>query len=300
MYHYVRNAWETKFPGIHGENEAQFIEQVKFLKNRFHMLNAEELLMFLDGELKLDRDACVLTFDDGLKEHANFVTDVLHEHKIQGQFFIPTAGLSERYVLPVHKNHFLLAYLPIEEYTQRVNKILMERFPNQQTYVSNLAVKETYRWDNLPISKLKYLLNYQLPNPIRNEVLDIVFMHTFGDEDMFSKELYTSWEDLKNMVDGGMLIGGHSHRHNVLSSLSAENQEKDIVENLKLLRKHLVQKHWFFSYPFGKKYTYNKQTIKLLSENGIEAAYCTELSSSEYGIDPFQINRIDPKDIGKI
>lgn len=298
MYHYVRNFWETEFKGLKGETENQFIKQIRYLEGNYERATIEKIYDYLSGKYKPKKNLFVLTFDDGLKEHGNFVTDVLEKHQIEGQFFIPTKCIAEETVLPVHKNHFLLAYLGLREYEAMFKFSLSESYPGLDISMKDLVVKRTYRWDEIEVARFKYLINYKLPLNIRDEILNTVFKEVFEDESSFSKSLYLNDAELKNMRTAGMIIGGHSHSHNVLSSLSITEQFKDINQNLVLLKPYLSDQPLTpFSFPFGKKETYNNHTLDILKHQNVSLAYSTMVEDSREGSSLYEIGRVDPKDI---
>ena len=53
-------------------------------------------------------NSVLLTFDDGLKDHFQFVFPELKKHGISGVFFPPSLPIEENIVLDVHKIHFIL------------------------------------------------------------------------------------------------------------------------------------------------------------------------------------------------
>lgn len=298
MYHYVRNPLETSHKGIKSVTREEFRTQVEFLSTQYEMASVSSLVDYFAGNYFPKRDLCILTFDDGLKEHGGFVTEELSKRQIQGIFFIATMPLEESNVLPVHKNHFLLSDLGIQAYRDRFFAVLNERFPAADIDVDVVKVKKTYRWDDFDVASFKYLLNYKLHETVRDTVLDVVFNEAFGDQAAFSKELYLSYEELNRMIGEGMAIGGHSHKHRVLSRLNDVEQKEDISTCLQALRTHCVpQSHWTFSYPFGKKNTYSQYAIETLKQLGIELAFTTNISSSNASQSSFEIGRFDPKDI---
>lgn len=298
MYHYIRNFRETEFKGLKGETESQFIEQIKYLERNYERATTEKIHDYLSGTYKPKKNLYVLTFDDGLKEHGNFVTEVLDKHQIEGQFFIPTKCIDEETVLPVHKNHFLLAYLGLGQYEAMFRLALLERYPAQDVSIQDKIVQRTYRWDEIEVARFKYLINYKLPLSIRDEILDIVFKDVFDDEPSFSKSIYLNDLELQNMRSAGMVIGGHSHSHNVLSSLSKTEQFDDIYQNLALLKPYISDQVLTpFSFPFGKKETYNSHTLDILKQLNVSIAYSTIVEDSTEGSSRYEIGRVDPKDI---
>lgn len=298
MYHYVRNPEETLYKGIHAVREDKFIQQVNFLRANYEMATSESIKDFLLGNYQPKKDMAVLTFDDGLKEHGIFVTEVLAKYGIQGQFFIPTACITEGYVLPVHKNHFLLASLNFSYYKKRFIEVLKENYQDTLIEVDDQRAVRTYRWDTKEVATFKYLLNYQLPQPVRHHVLKIIFEQELGRETDFANSLYLSWEEIKEMQRKGMTIGGHSHRHDVLSSLSNEEQTLELTTCLELLNRNIANHTIFpFSYPYGKMSTFNEHTIACLKKHHVHYAYSTVIGDSISSTNPFILKRIDPKDL---
>ena len=77
--------------------------------SHYEMATMGSMLAFIEGKYHPKRDLCLLTFDDGLKEHYAEVMPILRERNIQGLFFIITRCPEEGRVVSVHKNHFLMA-----------------------------------------------------------------------------------------------------------------------------------------------------------------------------------------------
>ena len=81
---------------------------------------------FLTGKYVPRRDLCLMTFDDGVKEHYAQVTPLLAEQGIQGVFFLISACMEDGVVAPVHMNHFLTAHLGFKTYQSEFVQILRE------------------------------------------------------------------------------------------------------------------------------------------------------------------------------
>src|SRR6516164_2977386 len=90
MYHYVRDLPRTRFPRLNGMLTEDFRQQVTKLAAMYEMASIESALDFMTGEYRPRRDLCLLTFDDGLKEHFRDVTPILAEKRIRGVFFLIT------------------------------------------------------------------------------------------------------------------------------------------------------------------------------------------------------------------
>lgn len=298
MYHYVRDLPHTRFSRIKRMLTDDFRRQVGVMEGRYEMATVESALAFLGGGYQPARDLCLLTFDDGLKEHYAEVAPVLADRKIQGLFFLPTACLDESRVVAVHKNHFLMAALEFTEYRREFLGQLALLGPEVSTEVDSGKARATYRWDSLDVARFKYLLNFRLPEQLRGRILDALFARYLGEERAFARELYISWTEARRMQAQGMVMGGHSHNHVALATMDDAAQHADLHACAGLLRKHLSpQEHWPFSYPYGKNESFTPATVQALRECGFSFAFTTELGTNTAGTDLFTIRRIDAKDV---
>ena len=298
MYHYVRDLPNTRFPAIKGMLTRDFEAQVESLAGRYEMATLESALDFLAGSYLPRRDLCLLTFDDGFKDHYTDVLPILAQRGIQGLFFVVTSCVEEHKVLPVHKNHFLMAALGFEEYRDGVLKCLAELSADTSTDVDMATAQRTYRWDTPEVAALKYLLNFRLEEDLRDRLLDMLFAQHLGDEAEFSHQLYLSWEEAREMQSAGQLIGGHTHTHVPLARLDDERQRADLEKCACILRERVSpQTLWPFSYPYGKSDTFNTVSIQALRDLDFACSFSTEVGPNAPNTDPYAIRRFDPKDV---
>lgn len=297
-FHYVRDLPTSKFPRIKGRLLSDFQRQVRWLADAYEMATLESALAFVQGTYHPTRDLCLLTFDDGLMEHAELVTPLLAERRIQGVFFLTTACLEEHRVLSVHKNHFLMASLDFETYRDDVVRVVEEN-GIEVAPVDMEVAQRTYRFDTPEVASLKYLLNFRLSDASRQLVLNQLFTKHLGDEAAFARSLYLSWEQARDMQAAGMALGGHSHEHIALATLSFEDQARDLERSTRLLRDRLQpQSLWSFSYPYGTPGTaFNDTTVAALRELGYACAFTTVSRPITTGIDPFHLHRFDTTDL---
>ena len=63
------------------------------------------------------------------------------------------------------------------------------------------------------------------------------------------EKFYLSRDDIIDIDRKGMIIGGHSHSHKLLSSLSFKDQNKEIKKNINYLSKIFKKKNRFLHLP---------------------------------------------------
>jgi peptidoglycan/xylan/chitin deacetylase (PgdA/CDA1 family) len=300
MYHYVRNLPNTPFPRIKGMLTTDFQRQLVALKSRYEMATLESALAFLQGHYVPRRDLCLLTFDDGLKEHYTDVTPMLVDASVQGLFFVITGCVQEQRVASVHMNHFLMATLDFETYRSAFLRRLQELAPHAEAMsaIDPTVAQRSYRWDSPEIAAFKYFFNFIVDPQARDQVLFSLFEEEIGAEAVFSRSLYFNWEEAKQMQAAGMLIGGHSHRHRPLATLSNEELRLDLQMCQRLVREQLrPQTLWPFCYPYGKADSFNNAAARQLKQLGFICAFSSEVSTNLPGMDPFALRRFDCKDV---
>lgn len=298
MYHYVQDFERSRFPALKGMPIDDFRAQLNLLSTQFEMASLESMLAFLDGTYHPSRDLAALTFDDGLREHAEQVTPVLAERGLQGQFFVSTAPLTDRRVLPVHQVHLLMAELGENEFCRRVR----ERYESDKGEPLPAAdeefVRRTYRWDTQETANVKASLNFVLSQEVKESLIAQLFEEVFGEQAPWASHLYADWNQLREMQDAGMVIGGHSHQHQALSTLPNDVHAEDLAINKKVLKANLhTQDRWPFCIPYGKSAHYHPKTISELQSLGYCCAFSTERGVNMSPGDPWVIRRLDCKDI---
>ena len=146
-YHYVRDYATTPYPNIKGLDISSFVRQIEFLRDRCEMTTVKSALAFLNGEYSPARDLCLLTFDDGLKEHYDVVMPLLQDYGFEGVFAIVTGCTGSVQVAPTHKNHLLMATLPAADYARRYRRMLDAMGATPIGDATREALGTTYPWD---------------------------------------------------------------------------------------------------------------------------------------------------------
>ncbi|GAA7237965.1 hypothetical protein HpCK35_29240 [Helicobacter pylori] len=138
MYHYIRESLKQlpKFRYLHIEN---FKKQLDFFEKEFGFITYDEFLYLKENPLFCNKlkNKILLTFDDGLKDHYNYVFNELVKRKLFGIFFVPTRIFKQKKALDVHRIHYLLGKMgggDIIKYclqyhkTKHIEKIFLKAF----------------------------------------------------------------------------------------------------------------------------------------------------------------------------
>jgi peptidoglycan/xylan/chitin deacetylase (PgdA/CDA1 family)/SAM-dependent methyltransferase len=299
MYHYVRNMHETPYPEIKGLLIDKFKGQLDYLMRNYTIISLEQYADYLGGKGDIPDNSCILTFDDGLKDHYKNVFPILKERGVSGSFFVATKPLLDKSVLPVQKVQFLLATLGSEKLAEKFNSILRKDFKElaENHFIDD--VKHEGRgdwyddWDTTLTSNLKYCIA-SLPWEVKDKIVNEIFVENFEDERKFSEEEYLNWEEIKEMIAAGMNFGTHSHSHPDLSKLSEADQIKELEISKKIMEDNLGREINLCSYPYGIP---SEKSVESLKSLGYRCVLTTEVKMNKDKVDAFDIGRYDTNQI---
>lgn len=297
MYHYIRNMYETDYPNIKGLLIKKFIGQLNYLQRNYIVIRLKDYIEFLHGSKNIPNNACILTFDDGFKDHYLNVFPILKNRKLPASFFPITQPLTEFVVPAVNKTHFLLAKIGSRALSDDFNQILKSQFPKlvKRFFVDEKVKKERkYRWDDVLTANLKWAIS-TIPFSPKVKILNQIFAGYFENEKEFCKELYMSWDEMREMMEEGMSFGSHTHTHPTLSQLAIKEQIKEIKGSKEILEKKLKTKIKLFSYPYG---SFDRTVIEILRKQKCICGLTTDAGINVGNhVKSFALKRLDTNDL---
>jgi len=233
-----------------------FEKQMIYLKEDFEILRINELLKNLKEKKVLQR-GILITFDDGYADNFYFALPILEKLKIPVTFFICSENIDrdeESWSHQLEQIFFSKKKLP-----EKLNSEF-----NGKKYIFNTAnekaIKNTYH-------KLHEMIRH-LNKENRDKILNLLFK--WSSLIKMTREYYRtlSTDELKKMENSELIeIGGHTVNHNLLSTLNENEQRKEIEENKGHLERIINKEILAFSYPYGRKKDYNRDTIEIVKNN---------------------------------
>ncbi len=302
-YHYVRNLKSSRYPAIKGLEVEHFKEQLRYILKYYKVIRAEELIEAVKKSKELPSNSLLLTFDDGYKDHYEYVFPILDKLGIQGSFFPPAKVVLEHSVLDVNKIQFILASVADKlKLIEEIFSILDGFRPDysleeNQYYFQNLAVPG--RFDEKEVVFIKKMLQKELPEKLRKKIINKLFSKYISEnEESFSRDLYMSIDQLKYMKKKGMHIGSHGYNHYWLNVLDEDVQAREIDSSLKFLKEMGCDlDNWVMCYPYG---AYNDSLLNLLHKKGCVFGLTTKIGIADLDKDnPLLLPRLDTNDLPK-
>src|SRR5580658_6982909 len=302
MYHYVRDIEHSRFPAIKGLSVEGFCRQLDYIQTHFTPIAAVDLIEALSTAKKeLPTNPILLTFDDGYSDHFANVFPLLDARGIQGCFFPLAQSVREHKVLDVNKIQFILA--AVSDVGSLVDQVFSSLSEFRTTYPLKTkeayyhAIPEQHRYDSRNVTVLKRLLQRELPEPVRAEIVRRLFAeHVTTDESSFACELYMSVDQIACLRRHGMHIGSHGNTHAWLDHLSPDAQVIEVDQSLEFLRTLGVGRdEWTMCYPYGG---FNDSLLHVLQTRNCQLGFTAEPRIADLDVDDrLTLPRIDTNDL---
>ncbi|MBO6782676.1 MAG: polysaccharide deacetylase family protein [Alphaproteobacteria bacterium] len=298
-WHYVRDG----APGeLHARTVAEFDSQLDHIAGNFTPVTLDQIRDHLrHGKTSLPENACLLTFDDGYRDHHDTVFPRLAARGWQGVFFAPTRSAGDRQVLDVNRIQFAIAAVGIDQVVRETRAEIdnaRDEFdlPDSGTLYDTLAVAGLH---NPPEAMfVKRALQTALPEALRTRICQALFeRHVSADEADFAAMLYAGSDELREMHDGGMAIGGHGWRHQRMSELAPGDRRTELERSRAFLESLGIDTTdgWSFCYPYG---AHDTDTVRAARDAGCDLAFTLEPRIADLAVDdPCALPRLDTNDL---
>jgi peptidoglycan/xylan/chitin deacetylase (PgdA/CDA1 family) len=251
----------------------RFVEHMRYLKKHYNVVPLPVILEHMTRKKEFPKRCVALTFDDGYENNFSVVYPLLKELNFPATFFISTAFIE-------NGNKSLWFDAIYNEITNhRGSEIDLSSCGFGIVNTSTTSAKS--RAIDWLCDELKTLSYVEMEAKLQC-ILKRVEIR-MGEPVLFPG---MNWEQVRTLAaDPLITIGGHSHRHLVLTNVSEEEAWKEIIINKQLLEKNIGKSVTVFSYPNGN---WNSKLISLLKRAGYEFALTVEenfVTSRPYAIE---------------
>lgn len=277
MYHYVRPAADglPYFPYL---SLAEFERQLDDFASSYGFVGREDFVRWVEGAPA--PRGVLLTFDDGLRDHAEFVLPALEARGLFGLFYVSSGPAVTGRILDVHKVHLALGRLgaPAALAWLKSNAPECLEAENQS---GNAVSPYTHQTSDETTKFLKELFNWRLSAEERGAALDALFDHAFAGAPPRWQDFYVDERGMRELSDAGMGIGPHGHSHEVSTRLSPERQREEIRISSDFVERNGGSRAWGYCYPFGSRSAFSPETERAVAEAGCPFAFAFEARDIE-------------------
>lgn len=274
MYHYVR-PFNSEYPNLNNLHIDDFIKQLDYFEKKFGFISKEDFIeCFKTGN---PVKGIVLTFDDALFCHYDYVFKELKKRNLWGIFYIPTQPYIEQKIIDVHRIHLLLGKYNSKKIFSFLEKIIDNSFFDKNKINEFKEFTYTTQKNDQYTLLTKRILNYFISYNYREDVINKLMNHFIPNEKEILQSFYLSPSQIKEMHDEGMIIGSHTVNHPVMSRLPEEDQENQIINSFSYLEEIVgIFHHKTFCYPYGGFHSFTKKTEEILFNQNCQYSFNVE------------------------
>ena len=275
MYHYVRE-YDDKYPNFRFLDIKNFRIQLDYLSETYGFSSKTEWSDFLAGkEVSNYKEKVILTFDDAMRCHFEYVFPELERRNLWGIFYVPTMPYTEARILDVHKIHLLCGAFEGNELLETLLSLITDTMIPDSKCEEFRSMTYSSQTNYEGVTEFKRILNYFIDYEFRNDVINSIsdkFNYTFD-----SNSFYIPQKDLLKMKEHGHIIGSHTVNHPVMSKLSHTEQLKEIESSFNFLDKiQCTTYNRTYCHPYGGFHSFNDDTVDILTNNKVQFSFNVE------------------------
>jgi peptidoglycan/xylan/chitin deacetylase (PgdA/CDA1 family) len=247
-----------------------------FVRN-YKILPLDDIVWRIKNQRSLRR-CLAITFDDGFRNNYENAYPILKMFDIPATIFLTTGYIDNQ--TPPWFIRFRYLFMK--------TKKAFYQFPTENDVL--FLPMHTTQQKRLASDRIMHYLQ-TCPNRQR-----LILMEKFADDlevDDFRSlnDMMLSWPQITAMSEDGISFGAHTVNHPILSTLSKNEAEQEILNSKRVIQMRTGRPVTAFAYPFGQKHHYNKAVISILQRSSFEYALTTELGPITPKSNLYQINR---------
>ncbi len=231
-----------------------FEAQLCWLAGRFEVIDLAEMVARIEGgEPPRAPGELALTFDDGLRNHAEHAYRILHRHRLPATFFVCPQLIDERRWLWNQEARHRLQVLGDGARAEFARDVGAPCF-DVEPVVGWMKTLDLGRRERVE-QALRAATPGFAPGPELRAIFDPL-----------------SWEQMREMDPNLITIGSHTLDHPILPTLDDRELQRQLVQSRTLLEQRLQRPVEFFCYPNGA----NDLRARALVARHYRAAVTTE------------------------
>ncbi len=223
------------------------------------------------------RDVVAVTFDDGYADLYGVALPILASLRIPATAFVVTGYAGTERRLPHDRIHATLAELAARGIA-----------PCQAGLPRRLQAALDSCGALGPAAALDLIIA-RVPHPELVELADALGKRVGLDHgDLPAATRVVGWEELRELQDAGVEVGGHTVSHAVLPLLPAAEARREVEGCRDAIRERLGRAPRHFAYPNGY---HTAEVRRMVAAAGFDGALTSEDRENVRGCDPFRLQR---------
>ena len=264
---------------VHVDN---FAQQMAFIKKKYRVISPQDILDCVDGKTDLPVNAALITFDDGYESFHRLAWPILKSMDISAVVFVPT-----RYVEDRKPFWFDIVWLYLKVSSRDEIGWLVDTMDQIQSCSRPLS----------PLTPFVFTIMKSMAPEKRDRIMDRIFSElikkTSPDDPTFRLFYSMTGDIIKEVARHGVVFGGHTHSHTIMSSMDDDAVKNEISLNKQALEQITGHPAEFFAYPNGGQEDFDERHKHMLRNAGYKVAFSLTYRRSPIFEDTLNVSRIN-------
>lgn len=235
----------------HHKTVKDFIQDLEFLLKRYSPVGLQDVIAWVRGKTNLPENCFLLTFDDGFREIYDVVAPILVAKGIPAAFFITSTFLDNQNLFYRNK-----ASLLVEEMQNGISSI-------NEKKIGKIIAQHGHSFRDISDGILA--MGYR-EREVLDRIADVI-QFDFGNY-LRERQPYLTSDQVQKLLVQGFEIGAHSIDHPYYSSLSLEEQVRQTLESVKIIRDKFRLHYGAFAFPHNDRGVSN-EFFEIVNKSGI-------------------------------
>jgi peptidoglycan/xylan/chitin deacetylase (PgdA/CDA1 family) len=259
--------------------KSQFESQLSELRRNWTPIKIDDLLAACHDNYELPANSVLVTFDDGFRNNLLCAAPILARYEIPPVVFL-TAGL-------IGTGNLLWTQDVMERVLGWPDRFLPPSTLYRQPLPDGLSQR-------LQIASAIVRRSKRLLDAERRALLHDLQKFELRVIEDWQHELYDflSWDEVKELMDAGFSIGGHTIDHPNLASLSSDELKHQLSESRHTICCETNSDCEFIAYPNGGPSDFSDEVIRECTNAGFRLGFTLCESRNPKLISPMKVDRL--------
>jgi peptidoglycan/xylan/chitin deacetylase (PgdA/CDA1 family) len=249
---------------------------MNYITNNYKVISLQDALDLLEKKERFSDNYIAVTFDDGYKDNYVNAFPILKKYNIPATIFLTAA----------YKNNFNW-YDRIVDAFQRTKKTFfkLDELKSEVFLLKTLQDKQDVIRKVVEFAK-------RIAGLERDKFIDkVITLLDVNQDQIDDSNRLLSKEEILEMNANGVTFGSHGLSHTILTVLSPNDAEREIIDSKNLLSLMTRMNIDLFAYPNGQEGDFNDEILGLLKKYDYRAAFTVLSGGNNSGISFFKLRR---------